>query len=125
MPHLTLDRLLKNHAGIVPSPESPFDSQWLPHPRRHLSIWSQSGPANTANTILVKYANISRELTETVPSRCAWHENSHSPPSVDNLVNKSRSSAKEGTNGVRIHHIAYFLGIRLLLAEPPVIVVRA
>jgi hypothetical protein len=44
---------------------------------------------------------------------------------VDNLVNKSWQSAKDGTNGVRIHRIAYFLGIRIIPIEPQLIVANA
>ena len=51
-----------------------------------------------------------------------WHENSHSPSSVDNLVNKYLLSAKDGANGVCVHQTAYFLGIRTVLKEPQVIV---
>jgi hypothetical protein len=41
---------------------------------------------------------------------------------VDNLVNKSWHSAKDGANGMRIHQVAYFLGIRLISVTPQVIV---
>jgi hypothetical protein len=54
-----------------------------------------------------------------------WHENSHSTSSVDNHVNKSLNSEKDGANGVHIHRIAYFLGIRRTSTAPQLIDIHA
>ena len=59
-----------------------------------------------------------------MPSGRDWHENSRSPSSVGNLVNKSRHSVKDAANRLRIHQIAYFLGIRHISTAPQVIVAQ-
>jgi hypothetical protein len=65
------------------------------------------------------------QLTQNHTLWVRVHENSHSTPSVDNHVNKSRISEKDGANGVHIHQIAYFFGIRPISTAPQGMVVKA